>query len=148
MTRSGVGCQRKRLGPSRAQQRLQADVHAHQADLVADLGEVEIGGPDHLHFVGVHQLVIEDVAVQQHLTLAPVELAQVQPGRAERHRTSLDPVDRGCVEEGVAAPHPDHDPGQRRVGIGDAVYLGDHVDQPADLLTRLVQHRGADQPDQ
>ena len=51
------------LGAEPAQQRLQADVHAHQLDLVADLGEVQVGGPDHLHLVGVHQLVIEDVAV-------------------------------------------------------------------------------------
>ena len=136
------------LGAEPAQQRLQAHVHAHQPDLVADLRQVEVGRPDDLNLVGVHQLVVEDVAVQQHLSLAAPELAQVHPGRPERDRTALHPVDGGGVEEGPAASHPDHDPGQRRVGIGAAMHLGDHVNEAADLLTRLVQHRSADQADQ
>ena len=52
------------------------------------------------------------------------------------------------VEKGPPPPHPDHDPGQRRVGIGAAMHLGDHVDEAADLLTRLVHHRAADEADQ
>jgi len=52
------------LGSEPPQQRLQAHVHADHPDLVAHLGQVQVGRPDHLNLVGVHELVIEDVPCQ------------------------------------------------------------------------------------
>jgi len=40
---------------------LQAHIHTDQPDLVADLREVQIGRPDHLDLIGVHELVVENV---------------------------------------------------------------------------------------
>ena len=113
-------------GAQPAEQGLQADIHADQVDQVADLGQVQVGGPDHLDLVGVHQLVVEDVPGQQHLAFPALELAQVQPGRAQRDRAAVQLVNGRRVQERLAPPDPDHDSGDHRVGL-PAVHLGQQV---------------------
>jgi len=115
-------------GPEPAQQRLGAHVHPDQAEVVgAELDQVQVGGPDHLAAVDVDQLVVEDVARQQHLALAPLEGAQVELGRAQLRPAG---VEVGHVVPGHprALPADAHDHARDRgVGLGPAP-LGDEVD--------------------
>ncbi len=134
-------------GAQPAQQGLQADVHPHQVDGVADLGQVQVGGPDHLDLVGVHELVIEDVPGQQDLPLPPLELAQVQARGAQGDGPAVQPVDGRGVEEGPPPPDPDDDTGDERVGV-PAVHLGQQVRHLPYLIASLVEHRAADEPGQ
>ena len=135
------------LGAKAPQQGLQAHIHTDQPDLVAHLGEIQVGGPDHLDLVGVHELVVEDVPGQQHLALTAVELAQVHPGGPQCDRAPVHMFDDRGIQVGMPAPHPDHQAGDRRVIVA-AIHTGHQVDEAADLLARLVQHRGAVQADE
>jgi len=140
MLRPGRG-----FGPPPAwvpQRGLQAHVHAHQPDLVTHLGEIQIGRPDHLDLVGIHQLVVEDVPRQQYFALTTLKLTQVKPGGAQRDRTPVHVIDGQGIQ--VSAPPPDahHHPGHRRVVVAATMHPGDQVDEAAHLLARLVQHRG------
>ena len=114
---------------------------------VADLGQVQIRGPDHLDLVGVHELMVQDVPGQQDLPLTPLELAQVQAGGAQGDRTAVHPVDGRGVEEGAPPADPHDDAGDERVGL-PAVHLGQQVRHPAHLIAGLVEHGAADEPGQ
>ncbi len=122
------------LGPEPAQQRLDTHVHADEADLIADLGQVQVGRPDHLDLVGIDELMVEDVPGQQHLALAAMELTQVHPGGPQRDRTPVNVADRGGVQVCAPASHPDHDPGDCRIVVA-ATNAGNHVGEVPHLVT-------------
>jgi hypothetical protein len=62
---------------------LHTDIDPDHVDLFADRGHVHVGGADHLDPVDVDELVIEQVAGQQHLTGPADVVAQIQPGGAQ-----------------------------------------------------------------
>jgi len=68
---------RQLWGPSRG--------GADKAHLAAGLGEVQVGGPDHVNVAGGHQLVVQDVPGQQHLSFAVLEAAHVETRRPQDH---------------------------------------------------------------
>ncbi len=116
-------------------------------DPVTDLGQVQVSSPDHLHLIGVYQLVVEDVPGQQHLPLAPGELAQVHPGGPQRDRAPVQPVDGRGVQERPPPADPQHDAGHHRVRL-PAVHLRDQVADLTYLIPGLIEHRAADEPGQ
>ena len=83
MTRSGVGRPRHRRGPRRRSRVCTLTSTPTSTNLVADRGQVEVGGADDLDPVDVDELVVEHVPGQQHLPGAADVVTQVQPGGAQ-----------------------------------------------------------------
>lgn len=136
--------------PPRAQpdqQGPQVSGHAHQAHLRTGRSEVQVRRPDHLGLARVHELAIQDVPGQQHLTRTAFRSAPFDPRCAEPHGLGSSTVYRHGIEEAPAAASPDHDPGDQRVGIS-AGHLGSHIGHPARPLACLGQDWASDQPGQ
>ena len=144
MTRSGVGRGRHLPRAETAQERGIGYIGSDEPDAADHLGQVEVGGTNDLDSLDVNQLVVEHVLCQEHLAGAADHITQVESRRAQDHLGMADPVDGGCRHKGETATDSDHQTAHRRVGlpVGPA---GDHVVQPADLLTGLVPHRAAEE---
>ena len=143
MTRSGVGARPPPRRPEPAQQRLEADVDADQPVLVADAREIEVGGADDPDPVDVDELVVDDVAVEDHLAGPALEVAQVEAGGLQRHPLRADLVHVVDRHERAAAPDPHHEPGDRRVRLAPPAHHD--VGQAADLGAVAVAHGPAHQ---
>ena len=130
-------------GTEPAQQRLEADVHTDEPVLVADAGQVEVGGADDAHAVDVHELVVDDVAVEHHLTGPPLEVTQVETRPSCSVTRSV--LISSTWSIGTYAPptDPDDESGDGRVGL--APPADDEVEQAADLGAGAVAHRAADE---
>ena len=64
----GCGLRTPAARPQPAEQRGCGDVGPHKADTTEHFGQIEVGGPDDLDPIDVHQLMVEDVLGQEHLT--------------------------------------------------------------------------------
>jgi hypothetical protein len=83
--------------------------------------------------------VPEHVGAKQHLALAPLELAQVEPGAGEREHLTVEPAHLLERHEDLAAAHASHQAGhQRMLGPAQPDY---HIEDAADRLALGVGNR-------
>ena len=91
--------------------------------------------------------MVEDLLGQGHLTTPGLEVDQVEAGRAEPDLVwSMDSM-AAALDEGQPTADPDHQPGDRRIGLVPRP-PADDVDQAPDLGPAGVAHRPADQTGQ
>ena len=121
------------------EQRLGRNIHSHQAVAPIERCQIEVGGPDDLDSVDVHQLVVEDLFEEGHFAGARREVAQVETGRLQDDPGVLDGVDGASVDKGQPTADPDDEAGHRRVGLLTRP-PADDVAEPPDLGSGLVPH--------
>jgi hypothetical protein len=128
-------------------------IHPRQHPLVARLprslpvqGQLQVGGANEARVRHVDEPVTQHVGPEQHLTLAPVEVAQVEPRARQPQRIAVEAGHLVDWHEDLAPAHGGHQPGDERV-VGTAE-PDDDVGEPPDRFAGAVRHRPVEQPRQ
>ena len=133
---SGFGSSRR--SPPRA-----PGVDADHAPGAGDVGQLDLVGAHQARALDVDQLAVEHVALEQHLLLAALEVAQVELGLAQHDAVAADLGDAIDPQVGGAPGDLDQKPGDRR--IADAAEPHDRVLDASQPLAVAVAQRPSDQ---
>ena len=133
------------LDPEAAQQAGRADVHGDEPEGALDLVEADVVHADDLAAVDVHDLLVEQVGLQEDLVLALVELPDVDRRGVQARADVVEALDGRPRDEDPALLGLDDEPGDGRVPVADR---HDQVGHRPDGLAGPVEHRPADGPAQ